>query len=78
LKYRRAKWLAALANCKKHGAKLIIAKLDRLTRNVAFVSSLMEFGIEFAAADNPHSSKLTIHVLCPVAEYEREMISERS
>jgi len=50
LKYRRAKWLAALANCKKHGAKLIIAKLDRLTRNVAFVSSLMEFGIEFAAA----------------------------
>jgi len=74
----RPKLLAALASCKKHGATLIIAKLDRLARNVAFVSSLMEAGIEFVAVDNPHASKLTIHILCAVAEHEREMISERT
>jgi DNA invertase Pin-like site-specific DNA recombinase len=74
----RPKLLAALASCKRHGAKLIIAKLDRLARNVAFVSALMEAGIEFVAVDNPHASKLTIHILCAVAEHEREMISERT
>jgi len=74
----RPKLLAALASCKQHGATLIIAKLDRLARNVAFVSSLMEAGIEFIAVDNPHASKLTIHILCAVAEHEREMISQRT
>jgi len=70
--------IAALAACRRHSAVLIIAKLDRLARNVAFVSNLMESGVEFIAADNPHASKLTIHILCAVAEHEREMISERT
>jgi DNA invertase Pin-like site-specific DNA recombinase len=69
---------AALAACKRHRATLVIAKFDRLARNVAFVSNLMESGVEFIAADNPHASKLTIHILCAVAEHEREMISERT
>lgn len=74
----RPELLAALAACRKQGATLIIAKLDRLARNVAFVSNLMESGVEFVAVDNPHASKLTIHILCAVAEHEREMISERT
>jgi DNA invertase Pin-like site-specific DNA recombinase len=69
---------AALAACKRQRATLVIAKFDRLARNVAFVSNLMESGVEFVAADNPHASKLTIHILCAVAEHEREMISERT
>jgi DNA invertase Pin-like site-specific DNA recombinase len=68
----------ALAACKKHKAKLIIAKLDRLSRNVAFISALMESGTEFIACDMPHATKLTIHILAAVAEYEREAISART
>ncbi len=74
----RPELMAALAACRRHKATLIIAKLDRLARNVAFVSNLMEAGVEFIAADNPHASKLTIHVLCAVAEFECQMISERT
>jgi DNA invertase Pin-like site-specific DNA recombinase len=74
----RPELIAALEACRRYGAVLIIAKLDRLARNVAFVSNLMESGVEFIAADNPHASKLTIHILCAVAEHEREMISERT
>jgi DNA invertase Pin-like site-specific DNA recombinase len=46
---------AALAACKKHRARLVIAKLDRLSRNLAFIATLMESGVEFTAVDNPHS-----------------------
>lgn len=68
----------ALAACKLYGAKLIIAKLDRLARNVAFISNLMESGVEFVAVDFPQANRLTIHILAAVAEHEREMISERT
>ena len=64
--------------CRRLGATLIIAKLDRLARNVAFVSNLMESGVEFAAADFPTANRLTIHILAAVAEHEREMISART
>jgi len=74
----RPQLIAALGECRRRGAILVIAKLDRLARNVAFVSNLMESGVEFVAVDNPHASKLTIHILCAVAEHEREMISERT
>jgi len=69
---------AAIAACRARRATLIIAKLDRLARNVAFVSNLMESGIEFVACDNPHANRLTIHILAAVAEHEREMISART
>ncbi len=68
----------ALAACRKQGARLIIAKLDRLARNVAFVSGLMESGVDFVACDMPTANRLTIHILAAVAEHEREMISERT
>ena len=67
----------ALAACKKQKAKLVIAKLDRLSRNLAFIAALMESGVEFVAVDNPHATKLTIHILAAVAD-ERDLISERT
>jgi DNA invertase Pin-like site-specific DNA recombinase len=68
----------ALAACKRQKAKLVIAKLDRLSRNLAFIATLMESGVEFVAVDNPHANKLTVHILAAVAQHEREMISERT
>jgi DNA invertase Pin-like site-specific DNA recombinase len=68
----------ALALCRIHGATLIIAKLDRLARNVAFVSNLMESGVEFTAVDFPQANRLTVHILAAVAEHEAAMISART
>ena len=68
----------ALAVCKRHKAKLVIAKLDRLARNVAFISNLMESGVDFVAVDMPDANRLTVHILAAVAEHEREMISQRT
>src|SRR5262245_13665428 len=63
---------------KKAKATLIIAKLDRLARNVHFISGLMESGVDFVAADNPHANKLMVHLLAAFAEHEREQISQRT
>jgi len=68
----------ALAACRKHRATLVIAKLDRLGRNVAFISNLMESHVEFVAVDNPHATKFTLHILAAVAEHEAELISQRT
>jgi DNA invertase Pin-like site-specific DNA recombinase len=69
----------ALAVCRKRrGAKLVIAKLDRLSRNVAFIATMMDSNVEFVACDNPHATRLTLHILAAVAEHEREMISIRT
>jgi DNA invertase Pin-like site-specific DNA recombinase len=74
----RPKLTTALEACRKHKAKLVIAKLDRLSRNLAFIATLMESAVEFVAVDNPHANKLTVHILAAVAQHEREMISERT
>jgi DNA invertase Pin-like site-specific DNA recombinase len=74
----RPQLAAALAACRVHRAVLIIAKLDRLARNVAFVSSLMDSGVEFLAVDFPQANRLTIHVMAAFAEHEAKMISERT
>lgn len=74
----RPQLLAAISACRVRRATLVIAKLDRLTRNVAFLANLMESGIEFVACDNPHATRFTIHILAAVAEHEREMISART
>lgn len=74
----RPKLAEALRLCKLHKATLIIAKLDRLARNVAFVSALMESGVEFTAVDFPQANRLTVHILAAVAEHEARMISERT
>lgn len=68
----------ALAHAKSAKAVLVVAKLDRLSRNVFFLSQLMESGVEFTACDNPHANRLTIHILAAVAEDEARRISERT
>ena len=55
----------AIEACRKLKARLVIAKLDRLSRNLAFIATLMESGVEFVAADMPFANKLTIHFWCP-------------
>ncbi len=69
---------AALALCKKQKATLIIAKLDRLARNLHFISGLMEARIEFLAVDNPTANRLTVQILAAVAEEEARAISART
>jgi len=56
----------------------VVAKLDRLARNVAFTSALMDSGVDFVCCDNPHANRLTIHILAAVAEDEARRISERT
>jgi DNA invertase Pin-like site-specific DNA recombinase len=68
----------AMEACRLYRATLVIAKLDRLARNVAFVSALMESGVEFVAADFPQANRLTIHILAAVAEHEAAMVSQRT
>jgi DNA invertase Pin-like site-specific DNA recombinase len=74
----RPKLAEALSLCRAYGATLIIAKLDRLARNVAFISALMESGVEFIAVDMPSANKFTIHIMAAVAEQEADMIAERT
>ena len=74
----RPRLAEALAACRLYRATLIIAKLDRLARNVAFVSNLMESGVDFEATDFPQANRLTIHILAAVAEHECRMISDRT
>ena len=68
----------AIAHAKRSKATLVVAKLDRLARNVAFTSALMEANVDFVACDNPHANKFTIHILAAVAEHEAEQISQRT
>jgi DNA invertase Pin-like site-specific DNA recombinase len=68
----------ALAHANLADATLCIAKLDRLARNVAFLSGLMEAGTPFVCCDNPHATPLTIHILAAVAEDEAKRISART
>ncbi|MEE4380108.1 MAG: recombinase family protein [Candidatus Competibacteraceae bacterium] len=74
----RPQLAAALSICRCHRATLVIAKLDRLARNVHFISGLLESAVDFVAVDMPEANKLTIHILAAVAEHEREMISQRT
>src|ERR1700722_20045985 len=68
----------ALALCRLHKATLIIAKLDRLARNVNFISNLMESTVEFTAVDFQTANRLTVHILAAVAEHEAQAISTRT
>jgi DNA invertase Pin-like site-specific DNA recombinase len=74
----RPQLAAALAHAKRSRATLVVAKLDRLARNVAFLAALMDSGVEFVACDNPHANRLTLHILSAMAEHEARMISERT
>ena len=74
----RPELLRAIELSRRQKATLVIAKLDRLARNVHFISGLMETGVEFIAADMPQANRLTIHILAAFAEHEREAISQRT
>jgi DNA invertase Pin-like site-specific DNA recombinase len=70
---------AALEQCRLTGATLVIARLDRLSRNVAFLAQLMDSNdVQFVAVDNPHATRFTLHVLAAVAEHEAAQISRRT
>jgi DNA invertase Pin-like site-specific DNA recombinase len=68
----------AMAEAKRVGAVLLIAKLDRLARNVAFIANLLESGVEIAAADMPEANRFLLHVMAAVAEHEAQAISDRT
>jgi DNA invertase Pin-like site-specific DNA recombinase len=68
----------AIQNCRAYGAKLVIAKLDRLSRDAHFLLGLEKAGIDFVAADMPNANRLTVGIMAMVAEEERRMISKRT
>jgi DNA invertase Pin-like site-specific DNA recombinase len=68
----------ALHTCRVTGAALVIAKLDRLSRNAAFLLTLRDSGVRFVAADMPDANNLTVGILALIAEHEREAISNRT
>jgi DNA invertase Pin-like site-specific DNA recombinase len=79
-KRRRPQLAAALAACRLRRAVLLIAKLDRLARNLYFIAGLLEkgSGVDFVACDNPHASKTLIQMIAVFAEYEAEAIATRT
>jgi DNA invertase Pin-like site-specific DNA recombinase len=68
----------AISRCNLAGAKLIIAKLDRLSRDVHFLTGLEKAGVDFIACDLPSANKLSVHIMAVVAQHEAERISERT
>jgi len=68
----------AIEICKKMNATLLIAKIDRLSRNLTFISSLMDSQVKFKAVDMPEADNFTIHIFAALAQKERELISERT
>jgi DNA invertase Pin-like site-specific DNA recombinase len=74
----RPQLAAALALAKRERATLVIAKLDRLARNVAFIANLMESGVDIVAVDMPTANTFTLHIMAAVAEQEAKAIGERT
>ncbi|GGA62580.1 recombinase family protein [Sphingomonas psychrolutea] len=74
----RPELIKALQHAKVTGATLIIAKLDRLSRNLAFLATLQEAGTKFIAADMPEANEVTIHIMAVIAQAERKAISRRT
>jgi len=68
----------AIELCKKEGATLLIAKIDRLSRNLAFIVNLLDSGVDFIATDMPQANRLTVHILAAIAEHEALIIKTRT
>ncbi|MDC2248144.1 recombinase family protein [Bacteroides thetaiotaomicron] len=77
-KSNRPKLMEALALCRKTNSVLIVAKLDRLSRNVAFTSKLLESDVEIVFCDFPQANRLILHIISSIAEYEANLISQRT
>lgn len=74
----RPKLKEALALCRKDGATLIVAKLDRLARSVSFLSNLLESDVEIVFCDFPQANKMMLHILSAISQYEAELIATRT
>lgn len=74
----RPELMKALHRAKVTGSTLVVAKLDRLSRNVAFLATLQDSGVKFIAADMPEANELTVHIMAAVAQAERKAISRRT
>ena len=68
----------ALRECRRRRAVLVIAKLDRLSRNVRFIADLLDSDVEIVACDMPQANKFMLHVMSAIAQHECEMISKRT
>ena len=74
----RPKLKEALTLCRKDGATLIVAKLDRLARSVSFLSNLLESDVEIVFCDFPQANKMVLHILSAISQYEAELIATRT
>lgn len=74
----RPKLKEALALCRKDGATLIVAKLDRLARSVSFLSNLLESDVEIVFCDFPQANKMVLHIISAISQYEAELIAART
>src|SRR3974390_1436681 len=74
----RPKLQEAMQACRVYGAKLVIAKLDRLSRDAHFPLGAEKAGVDFGAADMPAANRLTVGIMAMVADEERRMISKRA
>lgn len=77
-KTNRPKLKDALAQCRTTGATLIVAKLDRLARNVSFLSNLLESDVEIVFCDFPQANKMVLHILAAISQYEAELTASRT
>jgi DNA invertase Pin-like site-specific DNA recombinase len=77
-KNQRPQLLAAIAEARRVGATLLIAKLDRLSRNAGFIFALRDSGVDFVCCDMPDANTLTVGLFAVIAQHERETISKRT
>ena len=75
---RRPQLLAAMAEARRVGSTLLIAKLDRLSRNASFILALRDSGVDFVCCDMPDANTLTVGLFAVLAQHERETISKRT
>lgn len=75
---KRPELIKAIQMAKQHDATLIISKLDRLSRNLTFISTLMDNRVRFVCCDMPDANEFTIHIFASLAQWERKRISERT
>ena len=74
----RPKLKEALSQCRKEGAILIVAKLDRLARSVSFLSSLLESDVDIVFCDFPQANKMVLHIISAISQYEAELTAART
>lgn len=77
-KDQRSELAKAMSHAKKAGASLLIARLDRFSRRVSFIASMMEKGVPLVVVEMPHATDFQLHIFAALAQEERRLISERT